>query len=80
MQGLGCAVAADKGEVPVLLMMHYIGIHDEDKERQETKAVKNSASHPATLAGLFMQLLPRTPDIHPMYIKIFSYGTPQLSS
>ena len=55
MQGLGCAVAADKGEVPVLLMMHYIGIHDEDKERQETKAVKNSASHPATLAGLFMQ-------------------------
>ena len=38
MQGLGCAVAADKGEVPVLLMKHYISIHDEDKREAENQS------------------------------------------
>ena len=79
MRGLGCAVAADKREVPVFVSIILASLIKETEKMEHKTGRKNSVSHPATLAGLFMQLFPRTPAVHPKYIQMISYGTPQLS-
>ena len=53
-RGLGCEVAADKRQVPVLYH-ETIVLASIMKAIERKTGRENSASHPATVAGFFMQ-------------------------